>query len=98
MALKLYKAETTNIFYFLAEEGEEGEVAKKNFEAAWDDDRMKEPEVSEVKKYAHLTDWEHGELVYGTRGDVSLKDAFELAGGDYEGSKAKFLEGFPQKT
>lgn len=97
MAQKLYAATIVTVFYFMAEEGQEEEVAKKyTREALRDSEHNLEPSVHEVKRFDHLlevpSDMHDDELVYGVQGDVTLKEAFELSGHDYKKEEEAFME------
>ncbi len=97
MAQKLYAATIETVFYFMAEEGQEDRVAKKHTrEAIRDSEHNLEPSVHEVRQFSHLldvsSDMHDEELVYGTKEDVTLKEAFELSGYDYKKEEEAFAE------
>ena len=91
MEKKLYHAEVTYHYYFLAEEGDEDGVAKKYMKEAIRNDRTVEPDVNEVSRMEHMMDWDdHDLLVYGDE-DVTLKEAFEQTNGrSYDDEKKEF--------
>ena len=97
MATKLYKAEITSVYYFLAEEGTEEDVAEDVMEEALDNDNEKRPDVSEVKRYEDTMDWNDKTWqVYGrTAGDTTLAEAYQIGTGQsYENGKKEAMERF----
>ena len=97
MATKLYKAEVTSVYYFLAEEGTEEDVARDVMEEALDNDNEKAPNVSEVKRYEHIMDWEDKTwLVYGqTAENTTLAEAYQIGTGQpYDEGKKEAMERF----
>lgn len=103
MAQKLYAAKVEMTFYFLAEEGEEQQVAQDNMDDALrDSERNMEPSVHEVKRFEHLldvsSDMHQEELVYGVKGDITLKEAFELSGYDYQKEEEECMKRLGVKT
>lgn len=96
MATKLYKAEVTSVYYFLAEEGTEERVARKAMKEALDNDNEKAPEVSEVNRFEHTMDWDDEDLlVYGTNRDTTLAEAYEIGVGEtYEEGREDFHKRF----
>jgi len=93
MAKKLYKAEVTTTFYFLAEEGKQRSEAHSLMDDAFNDDSLKEPFVEEADQYRDLLDWDEHEhtLVYGADNDTTLVKAFEeTTGKNYQEEKEKF--------
>lgn len=97
MAKKLYAATIETVFYFMAEEGQEDVVGKQyTCEALRDCERSLIPSVNEVTRYEQLldvsSDLHEEELVYGVDGDITLREAFEMAGHDYKEAEAKFMD------
>ena len=95
MATKLYKASVEFVYYFMAEEGKQQSEAESCIDDAFRDDSLITPDVQEVTEYQDLTDWDdHGEcLVYGTKKDTTLVEAFELGTGkNYEDDKMRSIE------
>lgn len=92
MAQKLYKAEVTSTFYFIAEEDQEEKIGSRLMQEALDDDRDKGLDISEVTRYEHLMDWDDHEMaVYGPKNDVTLIEAFNAhTGKDYNESREEF--------
>lgn len=93
MAQKLYHAEVTFHYYFLAEEGEEYAEAECYVRDAINDDSSVSPDVNEVTRMEHMLDWDdHDCLVYGEHdGDITLREAFEISTGKtYEQADEEF--------
>ncbi len=100
MATKLYKASVEFVYYFMAEEGKQQSEAESCINDAFDDDSLISPDVQEVTEYQDLTDWDDHDqtLVYGTKEDTTLVEAFELGTGkNYEEDKRKHIEEWKAK-
>ncbi len=93
MAKKLYRAEVTSTFYYIAEEGDEERVADDIMEEALDDDREKGINIKEVTRFTDLDHWPDHECdVYGIPGSKTLIEAFEETTGlGYADSKEEVL-------
>ena len=84
MALKLYRAEHTIVYYLLAEEGSEQEEANRNWRQVARDEGFPDVIVQEVTnaRLAMDSDDPEEELVYGdTSGDITVAEAFEMSTG-----------------
>ena len=94
MAQKLFHAEVTFHYYFLAEEDEAQEKAEEFMDEAIENDGGQAyPEVNEVSNMEGLLDWDdHDCLVYSDhKEDISLKKAFEMTNGiTYEQGQEAF--------
>lgn len=97
MAKKLFHAEVTYHYYFLAEEGEEYAEAENYMRDVIDDDGSVSPDVNEVTSMADMLEWDdHDCLVYGEHdGDITLREAFEISTGKtYEQADEEFKAKF----
>lgn len=97
MAQKLYRAEVTFHFYFLAEEGKEQHTAEYYMDDAINDDGSISPYVEEVTEMVDMLEWDdHDSLVYGDHeDDITLKKAFEISTGkSYEQEEKDFKKRF----
>lgn len=99
MAQKLFHAEVTIHYYFLAEEDSDEQAEAESFmrDAIRDSESCVSPEVNEVNRMEEMLDWDdHDCLVYGDHeGDISLKEAFQIANGKtYEQADEEFKARF----